>query len=287
MSATQLTDSVSQSIATLLSYGFVAAVILAGWYWSDQQFIYAQDGVGYWLGIAGTTCMAVLLLYPLRKRVKRMHSWGPVSYWFRTHMFLGVVGPTLIIFHSNYSLGSLNSKVALFCTLVVATSGLFGRYFYSKLHLGLYGQKTSLLALRDRIASHQKGKGISGLLPEVNDRLVAWEDKVLARESGVGLAFVNTIQISFEAWLKYRQINRFLNHQLQVPEFSARLGDEQREQLRIRAQRYLKHRILLVRKYAQFRTFERLFSLWHIVHYPLFVFMVVAVIIHIVAVHMY
>jgi hypothetical protein len=42
-----------------------------------------------------------------------------------------------------------------------------------------------------------------------------------------------------------------------------------------------------LRKFAQFLMFERLFSIWHVVHYPLFVVLVVAVIVHIVAVHMY
>lgn len=38
---------------------------------------------------------------------------------------------------------------------------------------------------------------------------------------------------------------------------------------------------------AQFRAYERLFSLWHVLHVP-FVFMLVfSAIVHVVAVHMY
>ena len=43
--------------------------------------------------------------------------------WFRLHMLLGIAGPVLIIFHSNFKLGALNSNVAFITMLVVATSG--------------------------------------------------------------------------------------------------------------------------------------------------------------------
>ena len=42
-----------------------------------------------------------------------------------------------------------------------------------------------------------------------------------------------------------------------------------------------------MRHAAYLTFFERLFALWHIVHMPLFMLMVVAAGIHIVAVHLY
>jgi hypothetical protein len=38
---------------------------------------------------------------------------------------------------------------------------------------------------------------------------------------------------------------------------------------------------------AHFSAYERLFSLWHALHLPLFFLLVVAVVVHVVAVHMY
>ena len=146
-SAYAVTDSFAQKLRSLLWYFAVAIALTLGWVASEQQFLQPEAGLGYWFGIAGTTCMAVLLLYPLRKRVKAMRNWGPVRHWFRFHMFLGVMGPVLIVFHSNYNLGSTNSRVAFFSTVIVALSGLMGRYFYSKLHMGLYGRRTSIVNL--------------------------------------------------------------------------------------------------------------------------------------------
>ncbi len=59
-------------------------------------------------------------------------------------MILGLVGPALILFHSNFQLGSVNSNVALFAMLIVAASGVVGRYLYAKIHLGLYGRKAAV-----------------------------------------------------------------------------------------------------------------------------------------------
>jgi hypothetical protein len=75
--------------------------------------------------------MLLLLLYSVRKRVRWLARFGETRHWFRTHMMLGIVGPVLILYHCNFDLGDLNSKVALYCTLLVAGSGVLGRYLYA------------------------------------------------------------------------------------------------------------------------------------------------------------
>jgi hypothetical protein len=42
-----------------------------------------------------------------------------------------------------------------------------------------------------------------------------------------------------------------------------------------------------IRKVAEFRFYERFFAIWHVVHYPLFLMLVVSGVIHVIAVHMY
>ena len=49
------------------------------------------------------------------------------------------------------------------------------------------------------------------------------------------------------------------------------------------------HRALaaLLDKLAGLRLFERLFGLWHVVHIPVFLLMIITAIVHIVVVHWY
>jgi len=273
---------------TLASYALVGVIIFLGWRYSNLNLLHAQEGLGYWLGIVGTTLMALLLLYPARKRVRAFRSLGPVRHWFRLHMIFGIVGPLLVLFHCNFQLGSLNSRIALFSTLIVAGSGIIGRYLYAKLHYGLYGQRASLISLREDLDDFRgSNSGVAKLLPAIHADLKAWEDRHLEREPGVIGSFFRAVTIGptsrFMTWRLLRRARARLN---KAAEGSAVVAEHRRSLLR-NAERYISRRVLLLRKFAQYRAFERLFSLWHVVHYPLFLLLVLAVIMHVVAVHMY
>jgi hypothetical protein len=43
----------------------------------------------------------------------------------------------------------------------------------------------------------------------------------------------------------------------------------------------------LVRAAAQFETYERLFSLWHVLHIPFVYMLAASAVVHVIAVHMY
>ncbi len=110
--------------------------------WS--RFITPETGLGYCLGIVGGSMMILLLIYPARKRMQSLAPIGSVKAWFQIHMVLGVLGPLLVLFHSNFRTGATNSNVALYCMLLVSGSGLIGRYFYSRIHTEMSGSQESL-----------------------------------------------------------------------------------------------------------------------------------------------
>jgi cell division protein FtsL len=62
---------------------------------------------------------------------------------------------------------------------------------------------------------------------------------------------------------------------------------QHRERLTQTTKRFLRQHLRQTRKVAQFSAFERLFSLWHIIHVPFFCMMVISVLVHVLAVHMY
>ena len=276
------------SILTGAGYTLVALAIYVGWSNSDLNLVQAQQGLGYWLGIVGATLMALLLLYPARKRIRSFRSLGPVRHWFRIHMIFGVLGPVLVLFHCNFQLGSINSRIALFSTLIVAASGVIGRYIYSKLHYGLYGQRASLMSLREDLHEFRgSSSAVARLLPTINAELVAWEDGHLDKEAGVLGSFLYAVSIGLTSRVKSWQLARRARRMVaEIAQTSSVVAQHERALLR-NAETYLARRILLVQKFAQYRSFERLFALWHIVHFPLFLLLVLAVIVHVLAVHMY
>ena len=161
--------------AARIGYALAALAVVLGWLLTRNGELFdAQDGAGYWLGVVGASLMAILLLYPLRKRLRFMHSLGATRHWFRMHMVFGVLGPVLILYHANFAFGSLNDTVALVCTLLVAISGLVGRYVYAKVHVDLDGHRASLeqLGARARITAADRTQA-AALVPQLLERLTA------------------------------------------------------------------------------------------------------------------
>ena len=117
-----------------------ALAIIIGYNGRDSRRLFAEDGLGYALGIIGSLLILTLLFYPVRKRFRFLKVLGNVKNWFRVHMMLGVIGPIAVLYHSNFQLGSINSTAAMLSMLLVAGSGLIGRFLYGKIHKGLYGR---------------------------------------------------------------------------------------------------------------------------------------------------
>ena len=266
----------------------VAVSIVYMWSLRDQNLIRAADGIGYWLGIVGSLLMVALLFYPLRKRIRFLKNTGTVKFWFQTHMLFGVLGPLLVLFHSNFNLGSLNGRIALFCTLTVSSSGLIGRYLYAKFHYGMHGQRATITSLQTDI--HNMSSDSSRLLSfvnTINERLRPYEEKVLARSSKVMPSVLGALSAPFAIIGIRRELKTYIQNEVDAAAQESETLSLHKDHLQQSAQQYLARRIAAYRKFAQVSGGERLFGLWHVVHYPLFLVMVFAAIVHIYAVHAY
>ncbi|MBL4801014.1 MAG: hypothetical protein JKY45_03910 [Emcibacter sp.] len=115
----------------------VLAVVFIGFYFREKAYFSAGEGAGYALGVVGTCMICALFLYPLRKRVPMMKRLGDVKIWFGFHMLCGVLGPVVILFHANFSLGPVKSTIALLTMVIVIVSGVVGHYLYMRTHDGL------------------------------------------------------------------------------------------------------------------------------------------------------
>ncbi len=272
----------------LISYALVAAVLYLGWRGRVEQYLTAESGLGYALGIVGGSLMLLLLLYPLRKRVRFMRWLGATKHWFRLHMILGVVGPVLILFHANFELGSLNSNVALISMLLVAGSGLVGRYFYSRIHYGLYGRKMSLVELRQiTVATDHRLGAVLSFVPDVQRRLHALETAVLTPPATVLHSIVRILFMGLRTrWAHFASRGR-IRRALRKEARRAGWSRAERKQHVLDAIDYLDVYLETVRTVSSFGFYERLFALWHVLHLPLFIILVFTGVVHVLAVHMY
>jgi hypothetical protein len=275
------------SLSALLGYALIAMVIAIAWSLREDNLLRAKDGLGYWLGIVGASLMLLLLIYPIRKRLRSLSGLGSVRFWFQTHMIFGILGPVLVLLHSNFNLGSLNGRVALFCTLVVASSGILGRYLYAKIHYGMFGQRATMESLRRDLAAGEQETGSLPIAERINQRLAPLEAAALDRSRRV----LGSVLAIFTAPLTARRLRRALKRDvaalIEHRAADSPLIEAHQGRLLAGAERYLDQRLATYRKFAQLKGCERLFGLWHVVHFPLFLVMVAAAIIHVVAVHAY
>jgi hypothetical protein len=275
--------------ATPLIFGAaLTATLVAGWLNRNEGHLTPGNGLGYWLGILGASAMLLLLLYPLRKRMRAGSLLGSVAFWFRLHMVLGLIGPTLILFHANFALGSANSNVALAAMLIVAGSGVVGRYLYGKFHRGLYGRKLELREILADLHSFRDElwEGLPGAARAAED-LNAFTKDVIEPKRGV---IASLWSIPVVAWRTRIMRRRLL---VQVQRVIASEGKRRGWTWRDRRRRGKAATELValylgaVKKAAAFGFYERLFALWHLLHLPLFVLLAFAAVIHVVAVHFY
>lgn len=253
-----------------------AAGMLWAWWIRDYRYLQAESGIGYALGILGASLMLILLLYPLRKRLRFMRGWLNLKTWFRLHMLLGVLGPMCILLHCNFQLGSTNSNVALVCMLLVAGSGLVGRYLYGKFHYGLYGQQVGLQQLKSDLDFFYRQLEISPIGSDQRRELRA------LYEGCSNIIDSQQHAISLRQLLKQRRWLLRMTRQA-LPAATGAAAGESRKTLADH-QRAL---AALLNKLAGLSLFERLFGLWHVIHIPVFLLMVCTALIHVFVVHWY
>lgn len=259
-----------------------AVVLLYGWTQRNNNYLVAEEGAGYLLGIVGGSAMLIILLYPLSKRVALLTRLIASRYWFGVHMFMGTVGPAMILFHSNFQMGSTNSSIALFSMLLSAGSGIVGRYFYTSIHHGLYGKRVTLMELKQKTENdHSELLTLYAKDEKLNKQLIKMEETALRPYPSLMTSLLHVIYLAVNAPVLRRKVLRLLKKSYAEDSDNKTLPDSKV------VSRLVKHYTLALRQAAAFKVYERLFSLWHLLHLPLFFMMIITAVIHIFAVHLY
>jgi len=268
----------------------ITLLMFAGFFISHGHPYKPGDKVGYNLGLAGGLMILTLLLYPMRKRIGIMKNWAPLPKWFKWHMAFGILGPALIMFHSAFTIGSINAGVALICMLLVSGSGIFGRFFYTKIHCGLYGRHATHKQLQEDLDGSGDVKSIFSFAPGIQKKLVEYHDYAINSSIAGKVKVWNILTLGIRAkWLSIVLI-RALEEAMYGDAHEKKWNDAQMkrlDELFYQNEKFIRSYLYAVRDLAQFGTYEKLFSLWHIFHVPFVYMLVFSAIWHVIAVHMY
>ncbi len=247
----------------------------------ELQDIQFGSGVRFWLGVGGTTMLGLLLLYPVRKVLANRRGVGSVGGWFHLHILLGIAGPVLILYHSNFGHGSLNANVALWTMLLVAVSGIIGYFVYARVSANFYNS-------RQQAQTHRNA--VLAVIPDTvqfqarKDLLIAkfeaFETELLTPRQG--------LMASVRARLRLERHRREIASDVSglVVDAARSRGDTAPvfQQFRSVVGQHLRAYFGIARAAASQSVSEQLWSRWRLLHMPVFLIMIVAVILHVIAV---
>lgn len=256
----------------LLWLALASLTALAGYVHQEQPYTSASD-LGYWMGVAGGSLMAALLLYPLRKRLRWTQPLGALRHWFRFHMVAGIGGPLLVLYHSTFHVGSFNAAIALSSMLLVAASGIVGRFLYRRIHHGLYGRQATLKELQEQLNQHlTELESETQTLPGVKAEIDTYLAHATAAPRGKTGATLHFMGLGIRRHVALHRI---------------RVSLRPHPTLRTHLYRAAAETLAGAQKAAQFNAYVRLFALWHVIHIPFLGMLVLTAVAHVVAVHTY
>jgi hypothetical protein len=277
-----------KSRAGFYGYWLLAAALITGWMLSDMRLVDPKEGFGYWLGIVGGSLMLLLLLYPTGKKSTILRRLGLVRHWFRIHMVFGLLGPLLILYHCNFSVTAMNSRVALYAMIGVAISGIIGRYFYTRIHRGLYGKRASIDELRTDISDAlENSRGLAAILPKFIRELHSISAELVGDEFTRAISVRRSLSWTVKYYVVRVRLFLLIHQESHDRALMSETLHANTRNLRKTANAYAAQQVGLMRQVAQISFYERLFSLWHVFHMPFFIVLVISALVHVLAVHMY
>lgn len=223
--------------------------------------------VGLMCGVTGTVLMVVMLVYSVRKWAGNAPVLGAPEWWLRFHQVCGIMGPVFIILHSGIQWPSGLVAVGFWCMILVALSGIFGRY--------LFGHFPKAVANKTQAMRHVRRQ-----LHELRDRLVAetgeTQDGDLVRAVQLARSIEDRPDTLLGLMLLDLEVARRREH-VRVLIWRSNLSPK----IKSAATRALVRQLDLARSMASWNVARRLFRYWHVFHEPLAVAMYGIIVFHV------
>ncbi len=116
-----------------------------------HEALRSSGTIGLTLAIAGTALMLLNLSYLLRKAFLWLQRMGSLRSWMAFHVLTGLAGPAMVLLHTGFLPTSALGTMSFASMLVVVTTGVIGRYIYSRVPRSLAGRELELEEVRRRL----------------------------------------------------------------------------------------------------------------------------------------
>ncbi len=265
------------AIAVLLVSG-VVLVTAGGYYltplaerpYSPLHRLWRPGGLmGHGLGIVGSFMIIIMLGYSLRKRVRRFRRWGHISIWLNYHIFFGIAGPILIIFHTSLKYNGIVA-VSFWSMIAVAVSGFLGRFLYVQIPRSRTGVELSKKEIEVRNSALRETLKKDYHLNEEEVKQLEKMGQAVDRQPG----FLRVILL-----FPFKNLSLSLKIRRQTRKIMAKKQIE-RKYLR-ELSKLMRRKAIFSRRIYLLNQMHRVFHFWHVVHKPFAYVMISIMILHV------
>jgi len=249
-------------------YSYYSAPFAERAFHPQHALLKPSGSVGHALGSVGGLMMLFTFAYSLRKRLPFLQKIGVQTQWLQFHIFLGLFGPALVVFHTTGKLQGV-AAIAFYSMMAMVVSGIVGRYLYSKIPRTRKGGEMSYKQMEEQLAAWV----VELEADRQKDEFLEEIENYLAQIRRVRCNLFGTLVRSIyddlaapanflRAWKITGKVHKSFHRRLQIT------------RLILKQRRLLKHLALL-------DASQRLFSYWHIFHKPFTVLASVVIFVHI------
>lgn len=224
-----------------------------------------QSGsLGHLLGIAGSLFMLLLLLYSLRKRFRFARKWGSLDTWLHIHIFLGIIGPLLVLFHTVFKFSGIVS-IAFWSMVLVVLSGFVGKYIYELIPRSLSGMELN------RIELEAEEIGLTFEMRKlVPARHPLWNHLSHLEKKEFKPSLLKILFLFLEPVKLRHRLSRLLKGSDGIP------GAKRKKLISLVVKRHM-----IIRKAKLLQQTMKIIHYWHLLHKPFVIIMFLILMIHV------
>jgi len=261
------------SVTILLAvngYNYYSTSLEERFFNASHNSLKPSGTIGHGLGIIGTLMMILGVgIYMVRKRYRKLFNFGYLKHWLEFHIFLCSVGPVLVLYHTAFKFGGIVS-VSFWSMVLVALSGVVGRFIYLQIPRTIQGRELSvqeLIDIKEKLAIR-----VRSVLSEDTSTLAEFE-RISSADRYKSFKLSTAIGYLHRDFFDIKRVMRLFKKRIKL----LGIDKNQSKELIVAA----KSELTMARRIAFLRTSQKLFHLWHIFHLPFAITMFVIMIIHV------
>jgi hypothetical protein len=228
--------------------------------------------VGQSAGIVAALIFFFLWLYPVRKKLRWLAWTGSLSRWLDVHVTFALLMPLILAIHAAWRFGGIIG-LGFDAMMIVWASGIVGRYLYVRIPRSRSGLELTLEEIAAQRRAMVTELAVTTGLDPVTLEATLSGTSTGGEPQGVLRSLAAMVAADAARWRMSRELRRRWKHLPDRPALDTKTLN--------RAVDLATREMALEQQVRFLQRTHRVFRYWHLLHRPLAIMALIAVIIHI------